>query len=483
MRCLARLLLAVMTLLLLACSEPQPPTTLERIREEGVLRVITRNSPTTYYQDRNGPTGLEYDLASRFAESLGVKLELVTVGSLDEIYQHLAQDNGPQLAAAGLFESRRRQSQARFSRDYAEVTLQVVYHVEQPAPRRIEDLYGRRISVVRGSVQAEWLQAEQLKHPELTFSETDELEVMDLLQQVDQGELDITLVGSNELAMNQFAFPGVRVGFDLEPPHHLAWALPPGQDASLLQAANAFLERVMQDGTLQRLQERYYGHLDELGYVGTYAFARHLQERLPEFERDFRAAADQHGIDWRLLAAMGYQESKWNAKAVSKTGVRGLMMLTLRTARSLGVADRLDPQQSISGGARYFDSVRKRLPASIQEPDRTWFALAAYNVGYGHLEDARRLAQAEGLNPDRWLDVKQILPRLSQKKWYSQTRFGYARGGEPVHFVNNIRRYYDILTWISQPRLEGEQLASTAHQPGLAGPRSPAEAAPAVPAL
>lgn len=473
MRFAVRLLLAVFMLLLMACRETEQPkaSTLERIREQGVLRVATRNSPSTYYHDRNGPTGLEYDLANDFAESLGVRLELITLGSIDELYQSLSGEGGVDLVAAGLYESSHRRPQARFSDSYGDARLQVVYNINQPAPRAIEDLIGRSITVVAGSVQAEWLKAAQVSHPELKFEESSELEVLDLLQQVDQRELDVTLVGSNELAMNKFSFSRVRVGFDLEPGLKLAWALPVGEDISLLEQVNAFFASHRQDGSLASLEERYYGHLEELDYVGTYTFARHLQQRLPDYEQTFRQAADTQGLDWRLLAAMGYQESKWDPTARSKTGVRGLMMLTLRTARSLGVTDRLDPTQSINGGARYLLKLRKRLPESIKEPDRTWLALAAYNVGYGHMEDARRLAQAEGLNPNRWLDVKKMLPRLSQKKWYSQTRYGYARGGEPVHYVNNIRRYYDILTWISQPRLEGEQLASgSSHQPGLAGP-------------
>lgn len=225
---------------------------------------------------------------------------------------------------------------------------------------------------------------------------------------------------------------------------------------------------------LSELKERYYGQADVLGYVGTTTFARHLQQRMPRYERHFRQAGEQHRIDWRLLAAIGYQESMWEPEATSKTGVRGLMMLTQRTATAMGVSNRLDPQQSIQGGARYFAEVHAGLPDSISEPDRTWFALAAYNIGGGHLQDARKLTREAGLNPDKWLDVKKILPRLSQKQWYSKTRYGYARGGEPVHFVNNIRRYYDILSWVTQPPLEGGQLADRdLHRPGIDKRSSP----------
>lgn len=226
-----------------------------------------------------------------------------------------------------------------------------------------------------------------------------------------------------------------------------------------MNEVNAFLDQAKKEGLLQRLKDRYYGHVDVLGYVGAYTFAQHLQQRLPRYESHFKQSGKQLDTDWRLLAAIGYQESLWQPGATSKTGVRGLMMLTNRTAQAMGVSNRLDPKQSIQGGSKYFVQIRSELPESIKEPDRSWFALAAYNIGGAHLEDARKMAEKEGLNPNKWLDVKKMLPRLAQKQWYAKTRYGYARGGETVHFVQNVRRYYDILTWVTQPQMEGSQIA------------------------
>ncbi|TBU95679.1 membrane-bound lytic murein transglycosylase MltF [Phytopseudomonas dryadis] len=454
-------------LLLGGCAEP--PSSLQRVKEEGVLRVITRNSPATYFQDRNGETGFEYELVKRFADDLDVTLEIHTADNLDELFASLGQVDGPVLAAAGLVESDGRQQSARFSLPYLEVTPQIIYRNGQQRPTRPQDLLGKRILVLKGSSHAEQLEALKVELPDLQFEESSAVEVVDLLRMVDEGQIDLTLVDSNELAMNQVYFPNVRVAFDLGDSRNLAWAVAPGEDTSLLNEVDNFLRRAQENGSLQRLKERYYGHVDVLGYVGAYTFAQHLQKRLPRYEKHFREAAQANSIDWRLLAAMGYQESLWQPGATSKTGVRGLMMLTLRTAQAMGVSDRLDPKQSIEGGAKYIVHVKEQLPESIQEPDRTWFALAAYNIGGGHLEDARKLTEAEGLDPNKWLDVQKILPRLSQKQWYSKTRYGYARGGEPVHFVRNIRRYYDILTWVTQPQLEGSQVAESGlHVPGVA---------------
>jgi len=473
------LLLVVCIPLIAGCEETPKPSALERVRDAGVLQVITRNTPATYFQDINGETGFEYELSKLFAESLGVELQVEIADNLDDLFNRLNNSDAIALAAAGLVETPGRKDQARFSHSYLEVTPQIIYHKGKQRPSKPADLLGKRIMVLKGSSHAEQLAALTLEMPELEYEESDAVEVNDLLRMVDEDVIDLTLVDSNELAMNQVYFPNVRVAFDLGQSTNVVWMVAAKDDDSLLEEANKFIDKVKANGTLQRLKQRFYGHVDQLGYVGAYTFARHLQQRLPRYEQQFRKSAQEHGVDWRLMAALGYQESLWQPEVTSKTGVRGLMMLTQRTAQAMGVANRLDPMQSIRGGSKYFAYVKKHLPESIQEPDRTWMALAAYNVGGGHLEDARILAQKEGLNPDKWLDVKKMLPRLAQKQWYTKTKYGYARGGEPVHFVNNIRRYYDILSWTTQSQLESNQLADRSlHKPAINKIPPKAELAP-----
>ncbi|MFK3722880.1 membrane-bound lytic murein transglycosylase MltF [Pseudomonas monteilii] len=473
-RCARWLLATALFLMLGACVEK--PSTLERIKEDGVLRVVTRNSPATYFQDRNGETGFEYELVKRFADELGVKLEIQTADNLDDIFAQLSAPSGPVLAAAGLVSSEQRSAQVRFSHPYLDVSPQVIYRNGRSRPTDPQGLVGKKIMVLKGSSHAEQLAALKKQYPALEYEESDAVEVVDLLRMVDEGQIDLTLVDSNELAMNQVYFSNVRVAFDLGEARSQRWAVAPGEDNSLLNEVNAFLDEAEGNGVLQRLKDRYYGHVDVLGYVGAYTFAQHLQQRLPRYEKHFKASAKVEGVDWRLLAAIGYQESMWQPEVTSKTGVRGLMMLTQRTAQAMGVSNRLDARQSIQGGAKYFMLIKEQLDDSIQEPDRTWFALAAYNVGSGHLEDARTLAKREKLNPNKWLDVKKMLPRLAQKQWYRQTKYGYARGGEPVHFVANIRRYYDILTWVTQPQLEGQAADGSLHVPAV-NPGKPTEGA------
>lgn len=482
-RHLFKCLLPLAMLLLLGC-EQQPeekPTAMEQIHREGVLHVLSRNSPSTYFQDKNGDTGFEYELTKRFADSLGVKLDITTPEKLQDFFT-LSPEGSPVLVAAGLVKTKKRQALVDFSDGYLQVVSQIVYRDGSKRPAQPGDLLNRKIRVIKDSSEADQLAELQKTLPQLTYEETDSDEVVDLLGMVDKGDIDITVIKSNELAMNQVYFPHVRIGFNLGEEKTLAWAMAKTQDHSLMNAVNQFLREMRDKGTLEQLQNRYYGHVDRLGYVGAYTFAQHLQQRLPLYEKFFRSSGNKHAIDWRLLAAIGYQESNWQSDVTSKTGVRGLMMLTLNTARTMEVANRLDPAQSIEGGGKLMTVLLGQLDSNIPESDRMWFALAAYNIGMAHLQDARKLAQKEGMNPNKWENVSKILPRLSQKHWYTQTRYGYARGGETVHLVRNIRRYYDILTWATSSQPEGGRVTSDQmHLPAISSQPLQQEASADIP--
>ncbi len=443
-----RLLLALLPLLITGC-DLIPKTQLEQVQDRGVLRVLTRNSATTYYEGPYGPAGVEYDLAEGFARFLGVKLQITVPDNLSEILQDI-QSGGADMAAAGLTATDERRQQFNFSSSYQRITPQLVYRIGTPAPQNLGDLHGS-FEVVADSSHAERLRALQEEYPDMSFTENRELENEQLLSLVWEEVIDYTVADSNEVAFSRRFYPELRVAFDISKPQPLAWAFPPGDDHSLVEKANEYLSKQRENGHLDRLLEKYYGYVADFDYVGTRRYMQHIEQRLPRYQSWFEKAGKDTGIDWRLLAAIGYQESHWNPKAVSPTGVRGLMMLTQDTMKQLGIdKSRHDPQASIEGGARYIRRVKKRLPKRIKNPDRTWMALAAYNIGFGHLEDARILTQDDGADPDKWIEVKKYLPRLSQKKWYKKTRHGYARGQEPVRYVENIRSYYDILVWFTE---------------------------------
>jgi membrane-bound lytic murein transglycosylase F len=436
-------------LLVAGCSEPVSVSLLEQVKQDGVLYVATRNSATTYYEAADGSSGLEYDLASRFAAELGVELKLITPSNLADIMSMVSRSE-VHFAAAGLTITEPRKHWVRFSHPYQEITQQLVYRMGNKRPRSIEDLQGKHLEVVANSSHVEQLEDLQAAHPNLAWVENAELGSDELLNLVWEQVIDFSIADSNEVALNQRFYPELKVAFDISEAQPLAWAFPKSEDDSLYKAASDFISRMEESGELEILTERYYGHIEKFNYVGTRTYIKHVHKRLPKYQDLFEAAAREYELDWRLLAAIGYQESHWNPRARSPTGVRGIMMLTLPTAKYVGIDNRIDPKESISGGAKYLANLITRIPKRIQDPDRTWLALAAYNVGLGHLEDARIITQIRGGNPDVWADVKDNLPLLSRRKWYSKTKYGYARGREPVHYVENIRGYYDILTWFSE---------------------------------
>ncbi len=419
----------------------------------GGLKVVTRNSPTTYYDGIDQPRGLDYELAKGFADRLGVELELYVADQFWQIFPDV-QTGRAHIAAAGLTITEPRKALVNFSPPYQSVEQQVIYRRGTHRPYDIEDLYNGRIEILGGSAYVATLRKTASQFPALNWSENTEVGVEELVRRVAAGELDYTIVDSNVFEMLQHSHPDARVGFSLSSKIPLAWALPKTSDTSLREAVSAYFAELQASGELTALIDRY--RIDEpenFDYVGSRAFVRHFDGRLPAYRRYFREASARSGIDWRLLAAVAYQESHWNPDAVSPTGVRGMMMLTRHTAEIVGVEDRTNPRQSIIGGADYLKRVLKKIPGRIAEPDRTLLALAAYNIGFGHLEDARIITEIQGGSPDSWDEVKQRLPLLGDPQWFERVARGFAHGAVAALYADNIRRYYEILLWLTADEL------------------------------
>lgn len=459
-------LIVALALLLGTCS--RAPSVLEQIRAAGVLRVVTRNSPTAYYLGVRGPEGPEYELAAGFARWLGVRAEFTVARSgaaaLAEVVRNRAH-----VAAAGIVATEYRGRYVTFGPVYQRIRQHVIQHVLAPAPSSLEDLRGKRIEVIARSTHAASLRAAAAADPALRFREVSGVDQLDLFARVSNGEVEYTVADSTEFSLARHFHPDLRVAFDLADSEDIAWALNL-RDDSLQPLVQRYFSQLEADGTLAGILERYYSVAERFDYVQSLGFVRDVRERLPDLRPYFEEAANDTKFDWRLLAAIGYQESKWRPDAVSFTGVRGIMMLTHDAAARVGVADRTDPRDSILGGARYLVEVRDKIPARISEPDRTWLALAGYNVGFGHLEDARILTQRHGGDPDKWIQVREHLPKLAQERWYAQTRRGYARGWEPVTFVENIRIYMRMLVWMTgDPDAEPRLVAANSSPAGAAG--------------
>ncbi|MCG8370774.1 MAG: membrane-bound lytic murein transglycosylase MltF [Proteobacteria bacterium] len=446
------------------CSSPPP--ILDQVLETGELRVVTRDSPTSYTISPDGPTGPEYDLVQTFADELGVSLVIETVDSVSEILPILLSGQA-HMAAAGLSVTNSRREYLNFGHPYESVDVHLVYKLGTGRPRTVEDLLGRRIEVMASTSHVDLLETIKAEYPTLSWTENADIEIADLLTKVAMGEIDLTIADSPDFNIQRHFYPDLRVALDLYVDDPIAWAFPKDTADTLLARADEFLIGADRSGLLARVHDRYYGHTKKYDYVGTRNFIRHFESRLPRYRAMFEQAGADYGIDWRLLAAIGYQESHWRANAVSPTGVRGIMMLTEATAEYLGLEDRTDPESSIFGGARYYARQTERVADTVSEPDRTWMALAAYNVGFNHVKDARMIVEWQGGDPDTWIDISAALPLLAQRKWYTQVPYGYARGWEPVLYVNNIRAYYNILKWLTEQEeppadTDGEEPEETA---------------------
>ena len=457
--------------LLSGCGSETRLSQLDQIRERQVLTIGTLYGPTTYFSNDHQASGMEFELAQQFAAQLGVELEVVASADLPSLFRQL-DEGSVDLLATGLTITEQRRQRVRFGPPYYQVTQKLIFKQGQPRPRKLSDLDGS-LMVLAGSSHAETLTRLQREHPYLSWLETRQYDPEEILSMLIDEKIDYTVVDSTILDRNRRQYPDLSLAFTIGEPQQIAWVLAQGQDDSLYSEVIDFFGRQQSDGLIAQLEEKYFGHVQKFDYVDTHAFIRATQEVLPQYQVLFERYAGD--IGWLQLAATSYQESHWDPKARSYTGVRGMMMLTKPTAKQMGVKSRLDAEESIRGGARYLHRMLARLPHSIVEHERFWFALAAYNLGFGHLMDARKLASLQGKNPNSWTDVKQLLPLLEKRKYYKKTRHGFARGREAVHYVDNIRRYYETLKALELPsmqqRLAAEAMLAAAETPSAPAPK------------
>lgn len=440
------ILVTLSALLLTACGSSDK--TSEAIVERGELRFVTRNGPTTYYLGRSGPRGFEYDLAALLAKELDVELVVTQAFSLEEIFTALSRGEAD-IAGAGLTLTEKRVSEFAATRSYATQTPQVIYKVGRKKPRKPADLAGQTIAVLADSSHEDLLEA--LQNADMDWLEWESIKASDtgaLLALVNEDQSNLAVVDSRDFFIQQNLVPRLEVAFDLAEEQDIVWYLPKAaRDTPLLQRVNDFLERQESENTIADIQASYFDRDEEISRVDSQTFVGKVRRDLSDYQQLIEIVAKEQKMPWELLAAISYQESHWDPKATSRTGVRGMMMLTLATAEEMEVDDRTDPAQSLRGGARYFKELRRRLPDDIVEPDRSWLALAAYNIGMGHLEDARVLTQRRGGDPHFWADIMDTLPLLEEPQHYRTLRYGYARGLEAVRYVQNIRHYFNILRW------------------------------------
>ena len=424
------------------------------------LKVAVHAGPTAWLRGPDATaTGFDHDLLMRFAHSRGLKVDVVEVDSAASLVAEVASGRA-HLGIGGLYSP----PPGRVKADAAAGDARAVLwtngnHAVEPVllygtgsfqPQSWRDLHGTRVAYLPGTGIEAQLAAARAAHPQIEWVESNLPSADALIGAVSAGNLNYAVVPSIDAAAARNVFLDFDEAFVVGPKRDLAWAVAPAHRA-LRDDIDRYFAGLRRDGTLAHLADRYFAAGRQIQRIDAGVFQERIRTVLPQYRRLFEDAQSASGIEWRLLAAVAYQESQWDPFAVSETGVRGFMQLTEETAKKLGVTDLLDPRQSAVAGARYLAELGARLPARIAEPDRTWLALAAFNIGPGHLEDARVLAQRQKLDPDLWRDVRSALPLLALPEHYASARNGYARGGMPVAFVDRVRAYYDILLRQEQP--------------------------------
>jgi peptidoglycan lytic transglycosylase F len=446
---LTRLLCICLLVSLSACSDDL--SQLERIKSRGTLRVALIATPPLYFPDESLIKGYDYEIISNYARSIGVELEIIRANTISELVKQLKQGK-VHIGIAGNspdYPDDKIQGTASYDED----EWLVIGNRKNTLPKSIVDITPSTVIVAKGSKPALVLSHLKPEHPSLFWLELPDGNNRQVLEQVNLNNFRLSVISADIYKYYRYLYPEIKIAFTLNKQYSSRWLTHKNGDVSVSNSINNFINRYKQSGKLEQRYNTYFRHLNVFNYTDSTHYVRLIKEKLPQYSPYFKIAAIDNEFDERFLAAVSYQESHWNDKARSHTGVRGLMMLTQDTAKRVGVTDRLDPEQSIMGGAKYLNILKASLTERIQEPDRSWMALAAYNVGLGHLEDARIITESLGDNPNIWIDVEKHLPKLSQKEWHKKTKHGYARGHEPVAFVRRIRRYYDILRLYQQEEI------------------------------
>ena len=425
----------------------EKPSILNKIKKNKELNVVLLNAPSTYYIGTDGPQGFEYELLQAYADYLDVNLKIIAANTVKEAIE-LGKNENIHIISASLTKTPQREKEFNFGPSYFEVQEQVIcnrgMNRSDKFPRDVESLAGLNLKVGEDTSYSATVRSLVKDGFELNATFTSAYSTEELLEQVSLNEIDCTIADSNIYALNLRYYPEMDMAFTISEREQLAWVLPKGAD-KLEADMYSWLNEFNQRGKMAELKDHYYGFVHFFDYYDNKIFYKRIKTRLPKYKKFFLDASERYEIPWMLLAAIAYQESHWNPKAKSFTGVRGMMMLTNATAKILGIKNRLDPKQSIVGGTRHIKQMIKFVPDEVEGENRLKFALAAYNVGMGHIHDARKLAKRLGYNQNIWSDLKQVLPLLSKKKYYKTLKYGYARGEEPVKYVESIYDYRDIL--------------------------------------
>ena len=415
---------------------------LDRIKKQGKITMITDNNAVSYYIYRDAPMGFEYELAKEFADYLDVELEIVTPG-WDSMFESLNKGKGDFIASS-LTITEDREKFILFSRPYMNIQQKFIHHKLKFGIKNLNQLAGKTIHVRAGTSYQERLEELKESGVDIDIQLLPNISTDEIIRMISEKEIKYTIADSNIALLNRRYYPDIMIGKSIQEEESLGWAVKK-EDQELCEQINLFFEKAQESGIFGKIYEKYYGRIEIFDYFDLKKFHERITTRLPKYKEIIIRESKKYGFDWRMIAAVVYQESHFDAMAKSRTGVRGLMQVTQITAKQMGIENRLHPEQSLEAGIRYLDVQYEKFREIDNNHQRLLFALASYNVGYGHIRDAQKIAEAQGLDKNKWTSLQQTLPLLSKREYYKKTKHGYARGREPVKYIENILIYYDIL--------------------------------------
>jgi membrane-bound lytic murein transglycosylase F len=429
-----------------ASGRPDHPRSLAEIVKSGYIRVLTRNNDTSFFIYRGHRMGFDYELGKKLAQSLGIRVDMIITQSWAEMVPSLLKGEGDVIAAEVTVTPARRK-QVLFAEPWGHTREVLVWKDGTPPLRTAEDLAGKDVHVRKSSTYWQSLlelnaKLRAIGSPEAVLVTVEEdWETDTILQAVSNGEIVYTVADDLLANIHTAYWENLMVGPPISEERDLAWAVRPG-DVKLKKAIDDLLRDLRRKPDFNILRKKYFEAERTLKKERKDKFYASETGTLSAYDPLVRKYAEQHGFDWRLVAAQIYQESHFEPQRKSWVGAMGLFQIMPATAKGLGITDPTDPEQSIKGGLKYMQQLSDHYQDVPDPIERYRFALAAYNSGFGHVDDARKLARAAKQDASQWRQVAPWLLKLSDKKIASKARFGFCRGSEPVDYVRHIDERY-----------------------------------------
>ena len=429
-----------------ASGRPDHPRSLKEIISSGYIRVLTRNNDTSFFIYRGHRMGFDYEVGKKLAQRMGIRVDMVITNNWNDMVPALLRGEGDVIAAQ-VSVTDARKKEVEFAAPWGSTHEVIITREGAPPVATAADLSGREVHVREGSTYQESLEALNVKlkadgkAPVKIVPLPGDLETDTIIERLARGDFEYTVADENLTDIHVAFYDNISKGPAVSEERELAWAVRPGDD-KLRDQISALLRELKKKPDFNVLKKKYF--------EGQRSFKKERKDKfyasetgtLSQYDPLIRKHAEPHGFDWRLVAAQIYQESRFDLKRKSWVGALGLFQIMPKTAKQLGITNPHDPEQSIRGGLKYMKQLMGHYDDVADDVERYRFAMAAYNSGFGHLDDARKLAREAGEDHKQWKTVSRWLLRLSKREYYSKTRFGFCRGFEPVDYVRHIDERY-----------------------------------------